>query len=527
MTRPDALSGPHGIAQAGAVSSTAPALRLTGITKRFGPVVANRDVSLEVMPGEIHALLGENGAGKTTLMRVAAGVYQPDQGQIEVHGRPVKLRKSEHALEAGVGMVHQHFTLVPTLTVAENVALRPARFPRPTDLDAVVRSTVELSRDIGFDLDPHMQVAEASISERQRLEIVKLLYRGADILIFDEPSAALSPAEWEELARLLRRLASEGRAIVLITHKIDEILQVADRFTVLRDGVVSGEGNIAETNRDQLVEFMVGRAVKLRPDRLRLPPGEPVLAVEGLTVPAAAGTHGGRPDLEDVTFDVRGCEVVAVAGVAGSGQSALVDALLGLRSASAGTVALGGQEYEDRSPGEFAVRGGAYIPEDRHHAGVADELTVWENILMRDAVHAPIASRGVLRASAARRRAAELMETYDVRASGPTAVMRQLSGGNQQKAVIARELSRAPRLVLAVQPTRGLDVRASEFVYEQLLEVKRAGGAVLLISFDLEEILGLADRVAVLADGALAGVLDIDQADVHSIGALMTKSRGA
>ena len=425
-----------------------PALRFAAVSKRFGSLLANDAVTLEVAPGEVHALLGENGAGKTTLMRIAAGLLRPDGGHLELHGERVEFHGPEDALEAGIGMVHQHFTLVPTLTAAENVALRPAALPRRSHLRRVAAETEELAAGLGFELDPGRVVAEATIAERQRLEIVKLLYRGAEIVIFDEPSAALTPAEWEELAKLMRRLAAEGKAVILISHKLDEVFSVAERFTVLRDGAVTGSGRLDEVEHDHLVQLMVGREVKLRPDRVRVPTGEPVLALRGLSVDAER--HGERyAALRDVSFEVRAGEIVGVAGVAGNGQQELVEALTGLRPAS-GEIELDGEVFAQRSPAAFARRGGAYIPEDRHRDAVAEHMTVWENVMMRDLTSAPFSVRGILRQGRARHGArASLMDEYDVRAASDTLPLHQLSGGNQQKVVVARELSRQPRLVVA------------------------------------------------------------------------------
>jgi simple sugar transport system ATP-binding protein len=515
-------SGPDSIGHGATETrdSVAPALRLTGITKRFGDLVANDRVDFDVRWGEVHALLGENGAGKTTLMRMVAGLYEPDRGQIEIAGEPRRIRRPEQALEAGIGMVHQHFTLVPTLTAAENVALRPARFPTRGDLGAVAERITELAAPLGFAIDAHKLVSDATISERQRIEIVKLMYRGAEIFIFDEPSAALTPDEWVELGRLMRRLAGDGKAVVLISHKLDEVYAVADRFTVLRDGAVAGGGRIADISRAELVRMMVGREVKLRPDRPVLSAGAPVLEVRGLTV-APAERGSGRPPLHDVSFEVRANEIVGLAGIAGNGQAELVEALMGLRPA-AGEVRLSGEDYAGRTPALFAQRGGALIPEDRHHVAIADEMPIWENVLMRAMTAEPFAHRGILRRSTARSRARELMSEYDVRATSENARIAQLSGGNQQKVVIARELSREPQFVVAQQPTRGLDVRASAFVYDRLNACKSAGAGVLLISMDLDEVLALSDRVLVIAGGRITGELAAGEATQEAVGALMT-----
>lgn len=533
MPRSDSLLTGRGPADSSPGAQVAPpgpgpgsgvALRLVDITKRFGRTTANRRVSFELRAGEVHALMGENGAGKTTLMRVAAGLYEPDSGHVEVRDTAVRLRKPQEALAAGIGMVHQHFTLVPTLTVAENVALAPARFPRRTDLAEVAADTKRISDDLGFGLDPDQSVSRCSVSERQRAEIVKLLHRGADILIFDEPSASLAPSEWAELARLLRQLAASGRAIVLITHKIDEVMAVADRYTVLRQGEVTGSGDISTVTRDHLVELMIGRAVRLRPERPPVPSGEAVLSISGLRV-AGDSSRGMSASLLDVaSLEVREHEILGVAGLAGSGQRELVETLLGLCPAAEGEMLFAGEPYDDRSPLSFWLRGGAYIPEDRHHSGVADEMSVQENLLMREAPRAPLSRYGVIRRRAARERAEGLIHSFDIRGSGPSALVRELSGGNQQKVVLARELSGQPRLIVAVQPTRGLDVAATQDVYDQLIEQRSAGAGIILVSLDLDELFALSDRIAVMVGGRLAAVVDAHDVDARAIGRLMTRA---
>ena len=522
--RTRSTSGPEAILRSGAQSS---ALRFVDVTKRFGTVVANRKVSLDVAWGEVHALIGENGAGKTTLMRVAAGLYEPEAGHVEIRGQPVRLKRPEHALERGVGMLHQHFTLVPTLSAAENIALRPSAIPRSARLDVVTERALRIAGALGFDFQPEKLVIDLTLAERRRLEIIKLIDRGADILIFDEPSALLPPTDWVDLAALITRMAADGKSVIVITHRIDEVLGTAQRFTVMRDGAITGRGRMADVDHDQLVKFMVGRSVKLRPDRVRVPTGPPILSVRGLSVPSGGPDAGERQALEAVFFDVHEGEIVGVAEVGSSGQRALVDTLIGLTPSTAGSVRLAGHPFDERTPREFARRGGAYIPEDRHSAGIADELAVWENLVMREIRERPLSWHGILRTRAARARAASLIERFDIRTPALAAKLRQLSGGNQQKVVVARELGARPRFVIAHQPTRGLDVGASEFVYAQLNALKAEGGAVLLISLDLDELLSLADRIVVLAGGRVQGVIDGDGADAHSVGLLMTGDRAS
>jgi len=505
-----------------ASAAAQPALRLRGITKRFGAFVANHAVDLEVAWGEIHALLGENGAGKTTLMRVVTGLYEADEGIVEVAGEQVRFRKPQHALRAGIGMVHQHFTLVPTLTELENLVIAPSPFPWRNGAAAAARHAEEVAAATGLRITPDQLVADAAVGERQRLEIVKLLCGGARILIFDEPSAALSPGEWDELAGLLRRLADDGHAIILISHKLSEVFATADSWTVLRRGALAGTGRIADATPEALVELMVGEQVAERPRPAPLEPGPAILSVRDLSVARDPGAPQGARSLEEVSLEVRAGEILGVAGVAGSGQAELVEAVMGLRPTLTGTISLGGAELVTRSPEEFYRRGGALIPEDRHHVAIVGEMTLWENIGLRALRTEPLARRGVLDARAARKHARRLMSEYDIRAESETLPIGRMSGGNQQKAVLARELSAEPTLLIAAQPVRGLDVRATDFVYRRLIDHRDSGGAVLLISMDLDEVMSLSDRIAVLAHGRIRGTVAGATATRAQLGALMT-----
>jgi simple sugar transport system ATP-binding protein len=503
------------------------ALRLRGVSKRFGAFTANDQVDLAVAWGEIHALLGENGAGKTTLMRVVTGLYEPDGGTLEVDAEPVRFRTPEQAMRAGIGMVHQHFTLVPTLTELENLAMRRARFPRRNDLAQVRRRAVEISRSTGLRISADRLVKDASVGERQRLEIVKLLCRDARILIFDEPSAALSPGEWDDLAALLRRLADDGHAIILISHKLSEVFSVADRYTVLRQGAVAGRGALADVTTDELVTMMVGELTAERPPRTPAAPGPTVLRVRGLDV-ARDDQHGrGRQVLQGIDLDVRRGEIVGVAGVAGSGQAELVEAILGIRQATAGSVELAGEPFEMRTPRGYFARGGALIPEDRQHVAIVGEMAVWENLHLRTIRRSPFSRRGLLEPRAARAAARRSMAEFDVRAESEQTPIGRLSGGNQQKAVLAREFADRPALLIAVQPVRGLDVRATDFVYRRLAAHREGGGGILLISVDLDEVLAMSDRIVVLAHGRITGRLAGSDATRSQIGALMTASEAA
>jgi ABC-type uncharacterized transport system ATPase subunit len=512
---------------ADAPTSGGTALRLRSITKRFGGLTANDHVDLDVAWGEVHALLGENGAGKTTLMRIVTGLYQPEEGDIEVDGSPVHFRRPEQALRAGIGMVHQHFTLVSNLTELENLAMRPSAFPWRSDLRATKRRADQIAEATGLTITPDRLVQDASISERQRIEIVKLLCRGARILIFDEPSAALSPDEWDELAALMRRLAADGRAVILISHKLSEVFSVADRYTVLRRGAVAGSGSIRDATRDGIVTMMVGGTVDPRPPLEASRPGDVVLDVSELTVARVGASRTAPPALADVWFDVRGGEIVGIAGVAGSGQAELVEAIVGVTAPARGRVRIDGVDMTGRTPQHFYDAGGALIPEDRHHVAIVGGMTLWENITMRMLRRPPLQRHGILDVAAARRRARELMAEFDVRAESEGTVIGRMSGGNQQKAVLARELSGDPKLLIAVQPVRGLDVRATDFVYRRLIEHRDAGGAVLLISMDLDEVLAMSDRIVVLAHGRMQGELPAAQATRESVGTLMTSGAAA
>ncbi len=495
----------------------APLLEMTGITKRFPGVVANHDIHLDVRRGEVHGLLGENGAGKTTLVNVLYGLLQPDEGQIAFDGDPVTIKTPREAMTLGIGMVHQHFMLVPDMTVAENVALglKSVRPPlaRLGDVSSRVR---ELSRRYRLRVNPDDMIEDLSVGMLQRVEILKLLYRGARLLILDVPTSVLTPPEWEELSGVLRSLVEEGRSAIFITHKLDELLSVADRCTVLRDGAVVGTVDVAGSNKATLARMMVGREVVLRVERLALEPGEPVLEVRDLSL-----VERGAPKLEDLSFIVREREILGVAGVDGNGQHELVEVLIGMRPPTAGEIAIGGQPVPGLTPRGFADRSGAVIPADRQHTALALDLSLMENLMMREFGDAPYTQRGILSLGAMREHSDQLVGDYDIRTPSVLVRMRQLSGGNQQKTVLAREFTRSPKLLIASQPTRGLDVGAMEYVYRRLLEHKKGGGATLLISTELDEILSLSDRIAVMVEGRFLRILEAAEVDPEVLGLLM------
>ena len=473
-----------------------PPVRLEGITKRFPGVLANDAVDLELRGGEIHGLVGENGAGKSTLMRILYGMYPADAGRIRVRGREVRLTSPRQAIALGIGMVHQHFVLVDRFTVAENIILGSEE-GLIVDVESAEERIRELGKQFGFLVDPTARVEDLSIGEQQRVEILKALYRGVDVVILDEPTAVLTPQETGELFENLRRLREAGNAVVFISHKLDEVLSLCDRITVLRRGRVVGETTPAETNKPELAEMMVGRPVLFRLEKPQISVGNPVLRVEALRL-------GSR--LNGIDLEVRSGEILGIAGVEGNGQRELAEALLGLRTPDGGRVVLGDRDVSGYSVDEMREAGVAYIPEDRHGRGLILEMTLWENVALGRQSRPGFSSRwGILLTRAIKDLAARLIQAFDVRARSVGVEAATLSGGNQQKLVLARELDGDPKLLIAAQPTRGLDVGAIEFVWRRILEQKAAGCAVLLISAELEEIYELSDRIVTMYEGRITG----------------------
>jgi ABC-type uncharacterized transport system ATPase subunit len=483
------------MAQDAGGQEAAPLVVLSGITKRFPGVVANDDVSLELRAGEVHALVGENGAGKSTMMRVLYGMYPADAGRIFIRGEEVKISSPRVAIAKGIGMVHQHFVLVDPFTVTENIILGDEG-PRVLDMDSAEEKVKALADSYGFEIDPTARVEDLSVGEEQRVEILKALYRGVEILILDEPTAVLTPQEAKDLFSNLRKLREAGKTIVFISHKLDEVLEIADRISVLRRGKVVGETTPAETSKQELAQMMVGRPVLFRLEKPAVEMGEPILRLESLVA--------GR--LRGVDLEVCAGEIVGVAGVEGNGQTELAEALLGLREPEDGRMLLDGRDVAGWSVERIREAGVAFVPEDRHQQGLILDMSVWENSILGRHDERPFSSRiGVLSIGKIKDRAAILAERYDIRALSIAANAATLSGGNQQKLILARELDGGPKLLVAAQPTRGLDVGAIEFVWSQILDQKAAGRAVLLISAELDEIYALSDRIVTLYEGKITG----------------------
>jgi general nucleoside transport system ATP-binding protein len=500
--------------------SPPPRLQMRGITKRYPGVIANNQINLDVKAGEIHALLGENGAGKTTLMNVLFGLARPDEGEILLEGNPVQIADPADAIARGIGMVHQHFMLIPVLTVAENILLGAETMANAVFLDRreARRRIIELGKRFGFELDPDARVETLSVGWQQRVEILKALYREARILVLDEPTAVLTPQETVEIFTVLRRLAAEGHSIIFISHKLYEVLEIADRITVIRRGEVVGTRLPSETNEDDLAALMVGREVQLAVDRGTSHPGEPVLTVENLTV----RSDRGQEVVRDVSFNVRAGEILGIAGVAGNGQDELVEAITGLRRSNQGTISLTGQNIAGWDVRERREQGLGYVPGDRQKYGLVLGFPISDNLVLTGYYSRPFA-RGVQREDAAIERwAQEKIKEFDIRTPSPTVPAGTLSGGNQQKVIVAREFSRELKVLVLDQPTRGLDVGSIEFIHKQAIRKRDAGTGILLISAELDEILELADRIAVMYRGQIVALMDgRPTANKEEIGLLM------
>jgi general nucleoside transport system ATP-binding protein len=480
-----------------------PVLELRGITKRFPGIVANDSVDFDLREGEVHALLGENGAGKSTLMNVLYGLYHPDEGEIVIKGKRAELGSPRAAIESGVGMVHQHFMLIPVMTVAENIVLATEPVHNGVLLDYAVaeKRVQEISTRFGLAVDPRALVRDITVGQQQRVEILKALYRGADILVLDEPTAVLTPQEAHELFGIIRSLTEQGKSIIFISHKLNEVTEIADRITVLRRGKKIETLPAAGATEEGLARLMVGREVLLRVDKGAATPAEPLLEVEGLTVVDDRSIV----KVHDVSFEVRGGEIVGIAGVDGNGQTELIDAIAGLRKIASGHVRIAGKDVTGDSVRDSLDAGLGHIPEDRQRRGLVLDFSLAENIALHDYDHKPASRYGWLYPKRLAEKAAKLIAEFDVRGGGPQTRAGGLSGGNQQKVILAREIDRNPSVLVAAQPTRGLDVGAIEFVHRRLVEERDEGRAILLVSLELDEILSLSDRILVIFEGELVG----------------------
>lgn len=500
---------------------TAPAIELKGISKAFGPVQANKDISIRVMPGTIHGIIGENGAGKSTLMSILYGFYKADAGEIFIQGDRVEIPDSQAAISAGIGMVFQHFKLVPNFTVLENVILGAEDGWKLTESLAKARKTLtRLATEYELHVDPDAVVETLSVGHQQRVEILKALYRQADILILDEPTGVLTPAEADQLFRILDRLRAEGKTIILITHKLREIMDITDTVSVMRRGEMTATVKTSETSPAALAELMVGRKVLLQVDKAPANPGKIVLQVDRLNVTDDAGVQR----LHDISLQVRAGEILGIAGVAGNGQSELLEVLGGMVSGT-GHIELNGEPLDltgDKSDGQSRrALGIAHVPEDRQHEGLIMEFSAWENMAF-GYHHDPKYQSGIFMSNAAiRADTAAKMERFDVRPPNPALKARNFSGGNQQKIVVAREIERDPEVLLVGQPTRGVDIGAIEFIHKQIIALRDSGRAILLVSVELDEILSLSDRVAVMFDGRIMGERNPEKTNEKELGLLM------
>ena len=515
----DIAAGGVTIDPAIAARATAPALEMRHITKRFPGVVANDGIDLSIRPGEIHALLGENGAGKSTLMNILYGLLTPDEGEILMDGQPVQISGPSDAIARGIGMVHQHFMLVPVFSVAENIVLGNETMANAVFLD-VHKSEGrirQLANQLGFEIDPDATVGDLSVGIQQRIEILKALYRGAKVLILDEPTAVLTPQETVEIFQVLRRLAAEGTSIVFISHKLYEVLEIADRITVIRRGRVVGEADPKTATEEDLAELMVGREVSLVVEKGPAHPGDVVLDVADLIVADDRGTVV----VDGATFEVRAGEILGIAGVAGNGQDELVEALNGLRKVRSGSISLYGDDVTNHSSRELSERGVAYIPGDRQRYGLVLVYPIKDNLVLTDYYRPPYSRRGVIDQRAIARRARELIPEFDIRTPSADVPASTLSGGNQQKLIVAREFSRELKLLVADQPTRGIDVGSIEFIHKQIVAKRDAGTAVLLVSAELDEIMELSDRIGVMYRGRLVAILDAETAEKDRVGLIM------
>lgn len=495
---------------------------MLNIRKEFGSFVANDNITLQLKRGEIHALLGENGAGKSTLMNVLFGLYQPEAGKIHVRGQKVNISNPNIANNLGIGMVHQHFMLIDIFTVTENIILgsEPTKAGK-INIKKAEEEVRHLSEKYGLAVDPSAKIADISVGMQQRVEILKTLYRGAEILIFDEPTAVLTPQEIKELIQILRNLIKEGKSIILITHKLKEIMEVCDRVTVIRKGKGIGTLSVSETNPNELAALMVGREVHFKTEKSPAQPGQEVLKIEDLVVKDSRNVTM----VDHLNLTVRAGEILGIAGVDGNGQTELLEAITGLLKVKSGSILLKGKNITNLSPRKVTETGLAHIPQDRHKHGLVLDFPIGLNMVLQTYYQQPFSKNGILNFNEISKKARKLIEEFDVRTPSEQTLARALSGGNQQKAIIAREVDRDPDLLIAAQPTRGLDVGAIEFIHKRLIEQRDHGKAVLLLSFELDEIMNVSDRIAVIYEGKIVATVDPKETTEQELGLLMAGSK--
>ncbi|MDZ5473416.1 ABC transporter ATP-binding protein [Bacillus sp. 31A1R] len=493
-------------------------IEMLNIRKEFPGIVANDNITLQVKKGEIHALLGENGAGKSTLMNVLFGLYQPEKGEIRVKGNKVNITNPNIANELGIGMVHQHFMLVHNFTVTENIILgsEPTKGGK-ISIDEAAEKIADLSKRYGLAVDPYAKIEDISVGMQQRVEILKTLYRGAEILIFDEPTAVLTPQEIKELIQIMSRLVEEGKSIILITHKLKEIMEVCDRCTVIRKGKGIGTVNVSESNPDELAALMVGREVHFKVEKKEATPKDVVLDIDQLVVLDSRNI----PSVNGLKLDVKAGEILGIAGVDGNGQTELIEGITGLRKVKSGSVKLNGKDITNLPVRKVTESGIGHIPQDRHKHGLVLDFSIGENMVLQTYYQKPYSNSGKLNFTKIYDKARKLISEYDVRTPSEFTPARALSGGNQQKAIIAREVDRSPDFLIAAQPTRGLDVGAIEFIHSKLIEERDKGKAVLLVSFELEEVMNLSDRIAVIYEGKIVAIVNPKETNEQELGLLM------
>lgn len=499
------------------------AVEMRNIRKEFPGIVANDNISLEIRKGEIHALMGENGAGKSTLMSILFGLYQPESGTIRINGKEVRISNPNVANDLGIGMVHQHFKLVHNFTITENIILgiEPKK-GLTLDLQTAAKRIQMLSEQYGLNVDPYEKIENVSVGMQQRVEIIKMLYRNAEVLIFDEPTAVLTPQEIDELMKIMKNLVAEGKSVILITHKLKEIKAVADRCTVIRRGKLVGTVEVASTSESRMAEMMVGREVSFKVEKLDRKPGEVILQVKNLSVLNNRKVLG----LKDCSLDVRSGEILGIAGVEGNGQTELVEAITGLRRVESGQILLKGQEITHLPIRQRIESGIAHIPEDRQKRGLVLDYTLEENMVVEVYDRVPFSKNGLLNREVIRDYSDKIMKNFDVRSGeGAESLARTLSGGNQQKAIVGREIELNPDLLIAVQPTRGLDVGSIEYIHKRLVEQRDSGKAVLLVSLELDEILNVSDRIAIVSNGELIGIVNAAETNENEVGLMMAGVR--